>query len=168
MITDFLLDHSALVPGALLGIALACAALGYAALRRGPGGSALLRALTALALLLVLALTLAPAGGGAERRCTVQFALPALGRVELLANVALLLPAVVFATLATRRPWAVLAGGVALSAAIEAAQAGIPAIGRACDTNDWAMNCLGVVAGVVLARATLALAGGQSSSRRSS
>lgn len=159
MITDVLLEHSALVPGSLLGIVLVCLALGYAALRRGPAGSRLLPVLTGLAILPVLALTLLPGGKGASAGgCTVQFALPALGRVELLANVALLLPAAVFAALATRRPWVVLAAGAGLSAGIEAVQAAVPAIGRACDTNDWAMNTLGVVVAVLVARGTLALA----------
>lgn len=159
MITDLLLEHVALVPGALLGIALVCLAVGYAALRRGPAATRVLPVLAGLALLPVLALTLLPGGKGASAGgCTVQFALPALGRVELLANVALLLPAAVFATLAARRPWAVLAVGAGLSAGIEAVQAAVPAIGRACDTNDWAMNTLGVAVGVLLARGTLALA----------
>jgi hypothetical protein len=50
----------------------------------------------------------------------------------------------------------VLAAGAGLSAGIEAVQAAVPAIGRACDTNDWAMNTLGVAVGVLLARGTLA------------
>ncbi|MBN1091923.1 VanZ family protein [Blastococcus sp. TML/M2B] len=78
--------------------------------------------------------------------------------MELLANVALLLPAAVFAALATRRPWAVLAAGAGLSALVETAQSALPAIGRACDTNDWAMNTLGLSVGVLLARGVLALA----------
>ncbi|SOC46471.1 VanZ like family protein [Blastococcus aggregatus] len=159
MITDFLLDHSALVPGTLALVALVCAVVGYVALRRARPGSPLLLVLAVVATFPVLALTLTPSGKGASAGgCTVQFALPALGRVELLANVALLLPAAVFAALATRRPWAVLAAGAGLSAGIEAVQAAVPAIGRACDTNDWTMNTLGVAAGVLLARATLALA----------
>lgn len=158
MITNVLLDHSELVPVILALVAVACAGAGYAALRFGRSGSRLLPALAALSLLAVLALTLAPTGRSGTGGCTVQFSLPTFGRVELLANVALLLPAVVFATLATRRPWAVLVAGSALSVGIEAAQALVPAIGRACDTNDWAMNTLGVVIGVLVARATLGLA----------
>ncbi|MBN1097973.1 VanZ family protein [Blastococcus sp. TML/C7B] len=159
MITDVLLDHAALVPVALFLAVLGCGAVGYAALRRGAAGARVLRALTALSLLAVLALTLTPSGKGASGGgCTVQFALPALGRVELLANVALLLPAAVFAALATRRPWAVLAAGAGLSALVETAQSALPAIGRACDTNDWAMNTLGLSVGVLLARGVLALA----------
>ncbi|WP_051515538.1 VanZ family protein [Candidatus Blastococcus massiliensis] len=158
MITNVLLEHSELVPLALALVALACAGVGTAALRLGRPNSRLLPALAGLSVLAVLVLTLAPTGRTGDRGCTVQFALPALGRVELLANVALLLPAVVFATLATRRPWAVLVAGSALSVGIEAVQALVPAIGRTCDTNDWSMNTLGVVIGAGIARATLALA----------
>ena len=158
MVTDFLLDHSALVPGALALVALVCVAVGYVALRRTRPGSPLLPALAVTAALPVLALTLAPTGRSASTRgCTVQFAWPSAGSVELLANVALLLPVVVFAALATRRPGAVLVAGLAASASIEAAQALVPAIGRACDTNDWAMNSLGVLVGVLAARGLLAI-----------
>ncbi|MGY2130094.1 VanZ family protein [Blastococcus sp. SYSU DS0617] len=158
MITDFLLDHSALVPGVLALVGLLCAVIGHATLRRYGSGSRVLWALAGSSLLVVVALTLAPTGRGASGRdCTVQFALPTLGSVELLANVALLLPAALFAALATRRPAAVAVAGSLLSAAIEAAQALAPAVGRACDTNDWLMNSLGVVTGVLLAGATIAL-----------
>ena len=158
MITDFLLDHSALVPGALALVALICIAVGYAALRLGRPGVPLLPALAVVAALPVLALTMAPTGrGGSTRGCTVQFAWPGAGSVELLANVALLLPVAVFAALATHRPWAVLVIGIGASAAIEAVQALVPAIGRACDTNDWAMNSLGLLAGALAARGLLAL-----------
>ena len=84
----------------------------------------------------------------------VQFSLPTLGSVELLANVALFFPPVFFATPATRRPLLMLAAGAGLSAAIEAAQAVLPVIGRACDTNDWAMNTTGMILAVLLASAT--------------
>jgi glycopeptide antibiotics resistance protein len=87
----------------------------------------------------------------------VQFALPTLGSVELLANVALFFPLVFFATLATRRPVLVLAAGTGLSAVIEAVQAALHDIGRSCDTNDWFMNTIGVVLGVLAAVATIAL-----------
>ncbi|MCZ2857267.1 VanZ family protein [Blastococcus sp. VKM Ac-2987] len=88
----------------------------------------------------------------------MQFALPTLTRVELLANVALFLPVVLFAALASRRPWSVLAVGSGASAVIEALQALVPAAGRACDTNDWAMNTLGMTIGVVLTVGTARLA----------
>ena len=34
----------------------------------------------------------------------------------------------------------------------------VPAIGRACDTNDWVMNAIGAGAGVLLALVTIAVA----------
>jgi len=151
VITDFLLEHAALVPAALALIALVCVGIGLVARER------LLWPLVALTALPVIALTLVPAGGGrAFQRCAVQFDLPTLGSVELLANVALLFPLVYFFALATRRPLRALAAGVTLSAAIEALQALVPAINRSCDTNDWAMNSAGVLVAAALAWATLA------------
>lgn len=159
MITDFLLEHAALVPIALLLIAVACAGLGHVLLRTGRTGW--LWAAVVVTAVPVLVLTLAPGGPGAFQRCAVQFALPRLGSVELLANVALLLPVTLFAALATRRPWLMFAAGTALSAAIEALQALITAIGRACDTNDWAMNTLGALVAAAIAWALLAGAKGR-------
>ncbi|WP_410582130.1 VanZ family protein [Amycolatopsis sp. lyj-108] len=151
MITNFLLDHSALVPVAIALVALVCAVLGhlFAGKRR------VLLALTGASLVPVFALTLVPTAHTIDGiLCTVQFSLPTLGAVELLANVALFLPAVYFATLAAKRPLTMLAAGSALSAVIEALQAFVPAIGRACDTNDWLMNTVGAVLGVALALGT--------------
>lgn len=160
MITDVLMDHAEFVPVAALAVVLACVGGGYLvqrAERRGPG---LARALAVLSLLPVVVLTLVPSskGGSGEVACTVQFALPTPTRVELLANVVLFLPPALFATVASRRPWVVLLVASGTSAAIEAAQALAPAIGRACDTNDWFMNSIGVGVGVALALATTALA----------
>jgi len=151
MITNFLLDHSALVPVAILLVALVCAVLGllFAGRRR------ILWALAGVSLVPVFALTLVPTGRTIDEIvCTVQFSLPTLGAVELLANVALFLPPVCFAALASRRPLTMLAAGSALSAVIEALQALVPAIGRACDTNDWLMNTLGAILGALLAAGT--------------
>ncbi len=152
MITNFLLDHSALVPVALLTVALVCAILGFLFAAR-PG---ILWTLAGTSSLPVLALTLVPSGRGTDEvSCVVQFALPTLGSVELLANVALFLPSVYFAALASRRPLGALAAGSVLSAVIEALQAFVPAVGRACDTNDWLMNTLGAVAGALSALGTV-------------
>lgn len=154
MITTLLVEHSALVPVLLLLVAIACGGVGWWVLRhRGAW------VLAGLSLVPVLALTLIPAGGNRLDHvlCVVQFSVPTLGSVELLANVALFLPPAFFATLATRRPLVVLAAGVGLSAAIEALQAVVFAIGRACDTNDWMMNTIGVVVGVLLALGTVRL-----------
>ncbi|WP_083255069.1 VanZ family protein [Amycolatopsis orientalis] len=115
----------------------------------------ILWALAGLSLLPVFALTLVPTANRIDGiLCTVQFAMPTLGTVELLANVALFLPLAYFATLATRRPLTTLAAGSGLSAVIEALQALVPAIGRACDTNDWLMNTVGAVLGVLLTLGT--------------
>ncbi|MFK0249037.1 VanZ family protein [Amycolatopsis azurea] len=155
MITNFLLDHSALVPVAILLVALVCAVLGllFAGRRR------ILWALAGVSLVPVFALTLVPTGRTIdEAGCTVQFSLPTLGAVELLANVALFLPPVCFAALASRRPVTVLVAGSALSVVVETLQALVPAIGRACDTNDWLMNTLGAVLGALLAAGTAWLA----------
>ncbi|GAB3435788.1 VanZ family protein [Actinophytocola sediminis] len=154
MITNFLLDHSALVPVALVLIAVVCVGVGYLLLRVRRHGQRIMWTLVVLSLVPVVALTLVPTAGRAYAVCTLQFAMPTLGTVELLANVALFIPPVFFATLATRRPLLTLAVGTALSAAIEAVQALAPAIGRACDTNDWAMNTAGAVIAVLLAGGT--------------
>lgn len=154
MITTLLVEHSALVPLLLLLVAVVCVGVGWWAVRhRGAG------VLAGLSLVPVLALTLIPAGGNRLDHvlCVAQFSVPTLGSVELLANVALFLPPAFFATLATRRPLVVLAAGVGLSAAIEALQAVVFAIGRACDTNDWMMNTIGVAVGVLLALGTVRL-----------
>jgi hypothetical protein len=158
LITNFLLEHPALVPGVVLLIALAGVGVGFLVMPRRHGRR-ITWVLTALSVLPVLALTLVPDGVRMDEiLCTVQFAAPTLGRVELLANVALFFPPVFFATLATRRPLLMLAAGSGLSAAIEAIQALVPGIGRACDTNDWLMNTIGSAIGALLAYGTVALA----------
>jgi glycopeptide antibiotics resistance protein len=153
MITNFLMDHSALVPVTLVLIALVCAGVGYLFLR----SRKVMWTLATLSVLPVFALTLVPTSGRAYETCAVQFSLPSLGTVELLANVALFFPPVFFAALATRRPLLMLVAGTGLSAALEALQALVPAIGRSCDTNDWMMNTIGAVAGTLVAWGTIAL-----------
>ena len=155
MITDFLLEHAALVPIALLIIAVLCAGVGHVLLRTDRRGW--LWAMVALTAAPVLALTLTPSNSGTLQRCAVQFSAPRLGSVELLANVALLLPLTFFATLATSRPRLMFVAGMALSATIEALQALVPAIGRSCDSNDWVMNTLGALVGASLGWVLLAL-----------
>lgn len=159
MITDFLLEHAAAVPVAALLLVVCCAATGFLLLRARRYGHRIAWALAALSLLPVVALTLVPSADGVDAiGCTVQLSLPTPTRVELLANVVLFVPPVFFATLATRRPLTLLAAGASLSAVIEAVQAVVPAIGRACDTNDWAMNTTGTVVAILLACAITALA----------
>ncbi|HEX6352845.1 VanZ family protein [Actinophytocola sp.] len=159
MISDFLLENSALMPVLLALTAVLCVGVGYPLRRR----HRVLWVLAALSMVPVLALTFGPGSGRVFVVCVVQFSLPTFGSVELLANVALLFPAVYFATLASRRPVLMLAAGVVLSAAIEVVQIFLPDIGRACDTNDWMMNSAGVIVAVLLARVTIALGSRQTS-----
>nr|WP_246314371.1 VanZ family protein [Kineococcus aurantiacus] len=144
----FLVEHAAAVPVALLLLVLGCAGLGLL-VRRRPRATAWL---LAAALLPVVGLTLAPDGRGrrAEQWCQAGFSLPSLGSVELLANVALFVPAAVFGVLLLRRPVLVVLGGSALSAAVEVVQASAPALGRSCTTDDWAMNTAGTIVGVLV------------------
>ncbi|MGY2081737.1 VanZ family protein [Modestobacter sp. SYSU DS0657] len=160
MITDVLIDHAALVPVALLAVALGCVLIGFALLRSRRAGTRVLGTLLGLSLLPVVALTLVPAGASRadDVRCTVQFSLPTLGSVELLANLALFLPPAFVGTLLSRRPLLVLTVATVASALIEAVQAVVPVLGRACDTTDWTMNTAGAVCGVLLAVGTIALA----------
>jgi hypothetical protein len=161
MITNLLVENSALVPVALGLIAVLCVGVGHLLLR----ARRILWALVTLSVLAIVALTLVPTSGRAFAVCTLQFSLPTFGTVELLANVALFFPAVFFATLATGRPLLMLGAGAALSAAVEAVQALVPAIGRACDTNDWAMNTAGTIAAVLLAIGTMAITSRRQSGR---
>jgi hypothetical protein len=159
VITNALLDHAGLVPLALLLLAAGCVLVGSLLLHTRDAGRRPLLALLLLSVVPVLALTLVPAARprGDGPLCTVQFALPSLGSVELLANLALFLPPAFAATLLLRRPLLVLGVAVGASAVIETLQALLPALDRACDTNDWAMNTAGAGVGVLLALATLAL-----------
>lgn len=120
------------------------------------GRSGLLAILAALALLGPLALTLSPSSGSAAGSCTVQFSVPLQG-IETLANVALMLPLALFGALRLGHPLRVLAAVSASSAFIEIVQALSPALGRACDTNDWLMNTVGAAVGALLATAIIAV-----------
>ncbi|WP_083259628.1 VanZ family protein [Cellulosimicrobium cellulans] len=111
----------------------------------------------AVSLVPVAFLTLVPTGGDAET-CVLNWQLPSLGNVEMLANIALFVPPVLLASVASRRPWWALAGGVVGSVAIELLQTLLPALGRSCDTNDVLANALGAALGAALAAAALVLA----------
>lgn len=149
MITTFLVNHASAVRVLFWVVLVVFALIGFLAHRRGAKRT--LVALTAVSLVAVAALTMTPAGdGGNGVFCTVQFSVPFQG-IDTLANVALLFPATLFAGLRTGRPVAVLAAASGLSAAIELVQALLPALGRACDTDDWLMNTVGAVLGGVVA-----------------
>jgi VanZ family protein len=72
-------------------------------------------------------------------------------RVEFLANIGLFVPVGVFVLLlfGSRLWWLAVAGGIALTSAIETAQRSIP--GRVSDPRDVVANSLGTVIGVALA-----------------
>jgi hypothetical protein len=108
----------------------------------------------AVALVPVAFLTLVPTGGDAEP-CVVNWQLPTPGNVEMWANIALFVPPVLLAAVATRRPWRALAGGVLGSVAIEILQTLLPALGRSCDTNDVLANTIGAATGAALAALAL-------------
>lgn len=153
MITDFLLEHRWLMPAVFAALVL-CGppiAAWLAGRRR------LLWSLTALSLLPIAALTLTPVDRTLSRGCEVAWMLPTPSRVELFANMVLFVAPVLLAGVATRRPIAVLAAASVLSAAIEALQALVPAIGRSCDTTDWLNNTIGAAVGAALACLALRL-----------
>jgi hypothetical protein len=114
--------------------------------------------LCAGALVPVALLTLVPVDRELFARCTVQWALPTPGRVELMANVVLFVGPALLAGVASRRPLVVLVVLSGLSGALEALQALVPGLGRSCDTTDWSSNTIGAATGAVLAAAALSLA----------
>ena len=151
MISTVLVAHPWLSPVALVALVVA----GWLAgpwLADRPRRAAVLGALS---LVPVALLTLAPVDRELFAQCSVGWALPTPGRVELMANVVLFVPPVYLAAVALRRPALALLAGSAASTAIEAVQAFVPAIGRSCDTNDWLSNTIGAAAGAVLAVAAL-------------
>jgi len=123
--------------------------------------------LAVLALLAVLGLTLYPEGTpSASVGCSagLPYLSPRAG--ESIANVLLVVPVVFLAGLRSGRPLLAVAAGVGLSAGIEAVQAVVLGIGRACDTSDLITNAIGAVLGGLLALAALALARRRSVARR--
>ncbi|MFJ4716600.1 VanZ family protein [Streptomyces sp. NPDC088785] len=72
-------------------------------------------------------------------------------------NLAMMVPVGAFAVLAVRRPLPVLAGVVALPAAIEFAQATVDGLGRVCDSADAEMNIAGGLVGLAVATGVLAV-----------
>lgn len=112
--------------------------------------------LTGLAALAVLGLTLYP-DGAPYPDVTCNAGLPYLAptAVESTANVLLFVPVTFLAALLWRRPVLAVLGAAAGSAAIEAVQAVVLVIGRACDTSDWITNTMGAVIGGALAAVSL-------------
>ena len=146
MISTLLVEHPWLAPTALALVLVLGPPLGrWLVPRRRTAW-----ALTAVALLPVAALTLVPVDRELFGCCEFAWALPTFGRVEIFANVLLLVPAALAAAVALRRPLLALLAGSTLSAAIELLQALVPALGRSCSTNDWLANTIGAALGAAL------------------
>ena len=154
MISTLLVAGPWLTTVALAGIVIVGPLLGWWLARR----PRVMWVLAAMAMLVVLGLTLTPDDARPAAGCAVQWSLPRLGSVEVIANLILFVPPVLLAGVASRRPIVAALAGSGLSAVIEVLQALIPAIGRSCDTNDWLYNSLGAVLGALLAALALRLA----------
>ncbi|MCU1404636.1 MAG: hypothetical protein JWQ43_939, partial [Glaciihabitans sp.] len=154
MISTFIIENYVLVRVILVVAAVAAVVLCALLVRAGRTGRRLSGVIAAVALVVVLGLTLAPDseptyGAG----CYLQ--------VDRFLNdewnvILFLLPAL-FAVVAVRRPLLVLAGGLILSALIELVQLLTPMLGRLCDADDWLANGAGTVAGVLVAMIVAAI-----------
>ena len=114
--------------------------------------------LLAVALLAVAAATMYPDGApGTAVRCAATLPRWSPTAVETVANVLLFVPPALLAGVLTRRPVRMAIAGCGLSALVEATQALVPAIGRACDTSDLVTNSVGALLGGMLAIAALAI-----------
>lgn len=146
---DLLIEHrTATAVGTVLLLVL-----GPVAARLLVGRRRLAGTLAGVALVPVLAATLAPVDRELFARCVTGWTLPTPARTELWGNVLLTVVPALLATVASRRPGHVILAGGALAAGVETLQALVPAIGRSCDTNDWLANTIGVALGACLASA---------------
>ena len=147
MISTFVAENYVLVR-IVIAIAVALSiALAVVLARSGVTGRTIAGALSGVALLVVLGLTFAP---DKYPVAAIGCNLEAQSFYTDYLNVALFYLPVLFAVIATRSPWIVLAFGIGMSAAIEAIQAVLPVLGRRCDLNDWATNSLGTLIGVLV------------------
>lgn len=116
------------------------------------------RVLLGISILVVVLLTLVPTDRHLELGCTIDWAIPTLGKVELVANVILFAPVALLAGILTRRPLPTLLVASGASALVELVQAFATVLGRSCSTNDWLANTIGATFGALLAAAALLLA----------
>ncbi|MEP7114804.1 MAG: VanZ family protein [Ilumatobacteraceae bacterium] len=156
MLTDLLLDHKWVTPTILILLVVVGPVAGSHLVDR----TSLARVLTAASLLPVAVLTSIPQDRELYSRCelTLNVVWPTPSRVELMANVVLFVAPVLLVAVATGRPAMALLAGTALSFAIEAVQAALPALGRSCDSNDWLTNTMGAVIGAGLGCTALMMA----------
>lgn len=162
MITDVLMERAWLAPTAFVLLVLLAPVAGWWLIDR----PRVARGAFVCSLVPVAITTLVPVSRRAFQFCAVQWTAPTPSRVELVANVVLFIAPAAILTVLTRRPVMAVLALVALSGVIELTQAVVPAIGRSCDTNDWANNTLGAAIGAGLG--ALALWHGAIGDRRSS
>ncbi len=118
----------------------------------------LTRALAAVALVAVVALTLYPDGEPtATITCAVELPYLSPTAVESTANTLLFLPLAFLLGLAWRQPFLAALVAIAASAAIETVQAVVLVVGRACDTSDLITNAIGAILGGLCAWGALRL-----------
>lgn len=111
------------------------------------------------AVAVVAGFTLFPTSRDLQVGCAMEWAVPTFGKVELMANIVLFVPVVLFLGVAARRPWVVFGAASVASLGLEAFQAVVPALGRSCSSSDWFSNSLGGLLGAVLAALVLQLHG---------
>lgn len=151
MLTTTLVAHPWLTTVALAAVVLAGPILGAWLAPRPRIASALLTPAT----MVVGLFTLLPVDRKVELGCQVEWNVPSLGAVEMIANIVLFVPAVLLAAVLTGRPWLVFIAGCGAAALIETVQALLPVLGRSCSTSDWLANALGALLGAVLAAVAL-------------
>ncbi|WP_186317591.1 VanZ family protein [Curtobacterium sp. 9128] len=141
--------------GVLVAVVVVAPFLGVL-LTRTPRLALVLAVLSSVA---VLGLTLSPDGDPSPGvACSVGLPYLAPTASESVGNVLLFVPVTFLVGLRSARPVSAILAGSALSVVIEAVQALVLGIGRACDTGDWVTNSIGAVVGGLLAAAALALA----------
>ncbi|GAA2153002.1 hypothetical protein GCM10009760_50320 [Kitasatospora kazusensis] len=160
MIRAILRAHSGLIPAGLLAALLLGSAAWWLASRRGH--ARLSAVLFGVSLAAELTATFYPVAPGSATSPVCSYSKDVLGAFadqQGLMNLALYLPTALFGTLLAGRSLLVLAGCWLLSATTETAQALLPEIGRACDSQDVVTNAAGALLGVGLATAWRGLRG---------
>ena len=110
---------------------------------------------------LIIAATLSPTAHrlGQVGQCGTHLTTPGgLTSLQGLLNILLFVPAAGMLTLTSGRPGDGIAAGIGMSAAVEAVQALLPALGRSCQLHDLIANSLGAFCGVGLAAGLQSLA----------
>jgi len=137
----------------LLGFVGAIVGAGFL-VRAGRRGRVISAIIAAAGLVVVIALTLTPDTYPLDS-VTCYFVVDS--PLWDILNIALFLVPGIFVVVAVRRPIIVAVSGVLLSALIEFLQYANPWFGRRCDVNDFVANATGMVVGVLIAVAVIAV-----------